>query len=398
MRAGTPGFNGVRLREAREVRSLPVAVLAELLDVSQQSVYHYENGRTTPGPEVFERVVQTLHLPAGFFTRGDRPASSGRVFYRSMASATKSARGRAEHRLRWLTDITEWVSHYVELPEPDIPNLGLPSDPLQISDAEIEEAAAAVRAHWRMDDGPVADMVLLLEHHGVVVGRDLLGAESLDGLSEVTDRPYVLLGIDKGTAVRWRFDLAHELGHLILHRDVVPECLRKGPDFRKIEGQAHRFAGAFLLPLGPFVDEVFGAGLDAFRAIKPRWKVSIATMIHRAHDVGMIGEADARRLWINLGRRRWRTSEPYDDVMEAERPRLLRRAIEMVIEEGVFTAGDLLNSVALPAGDVEALVGLDRGYLADAAPLRLRTSGRRVTPDQSDETTGRVIPFVRPSG
>ncbi|MGE3795651.1 MAG: helix-turn-helix domain-containing protein [Dehalococcoidia bacterium] len=384
MSVGTPGFRGTRLREARQARGVSVVSLAELAEVKPQAIYQYEGDRSSPGPAVFDRLATALRIPASFLLMPERSDEVGTVFYRSMSSATKTARLRAEHRFRWLRDITAYVAEYVELPQPDLPELGLPRDPLLISDEDVEEAAENLRRHWRMGEGPVASMVLLLENHGVVVARDLLGAETLDGLSEYVageGRPYVFIGTDKGTSVRWRFDAAHELGHLLMHAHLAPEDLLRPALFKRVEEQAHRFASAFLLPLGAFEDDLFGVSLDAFKAVKPKWRVSIGMMIIRARHAGLLTQESERALWINFNRRRWRKHEPFDDSLEAEEPRLLRRAFEMILDGGLQTPADVAERLALPASDIEDLAGLPSGYLSDYAPVTVL----RPREDRGDE-------------
>jgi IrrE N-terminal-like domain len=71
-------------------------------------------------------------------------------------------------------------------------------------------------------------MILLLENQGAIVARDRLGADTLDGLSQSgteDGRPYMVIGIDKGSPARWRFDAAHELGHMLLHAKVERDVL-----------------------------------------------------------------------------------------------------------------------------------------------------------------------------
>lgn len=377
------------MREARDVRGISAVALSEIASVSPQAISQYENGRTSPSPEVLGRIAATVNLPVAFFTRPMRDRSSGTVFYRSMSSATKGSRARAERRLAWLRDIDEYLSDYVAFPEVNFPDLDLPVDPLLLSDAEIDEAADNVRSYWGMRNGPIANMVALLENQGTIVARDRLNAEALDGLSEVAanDRPFVLIGIDKGSAVRWRFDAAHELGHMLLHRHLQPETLLRPEQYKRIEQQAHRFAAAFLLPTAEFGDDFFAANLDALVALKPKWKVSIATMIMTAQRARFINEDSARRLWINYSRHGWRKHEPYDDSMEAEQPRLLRRAVELTVSSGTQSADDITSALALPASDVEMLCNLETGYLGNFAPVSLRAS----SPDQGHN----VIPFRR---
>lgn len=354
---------------------MSAASLAELVDVSRQAISLYETGRTSPSPDVLRAIASCLNLPEDFFIMPERRYDRGTVFYRSMSSATKSARTRAEHRFAWLRDIVRYQSEFVELPPPNLPDLGLPSDPLLLSSEEIEDAAEQVRRYWGLRDDPIANVVLLLENQGTVIARDRLGAETLDSLSEfVLDehRPYIMIGTDKGSAARWRFDAAHELGHLILHRNVPSSVLLKPEQHKKIEKQAHRFASAFLLPLAPFGEDLYGVSLDAFRAIKPRWKTSIAMMIMRARQARLIGEETEKQLWIRYSRRGWRRTEPYDDEMPAEEPRLLRRSFELMLTEGAQTPADVLTRLAIAPSDVEALCGLPRAYLAEFSRVSLR--------------------------
>lgn len=123
--------------------------------------------------------------------------------------------------------------------------------------------------------------------------------------------------------------------------------------------------------------------------MKPKWKVSIATMIARSHRAGFITDNTARRLWINLSKRGWRRHEPYDDTMEPEEPRLLRRSFELVLRNGAQTADDVVARLALSLPDVETLSGLPRGYLSDFAPVALRELPRSHMGEKGDP--GKII-------
>jgi Zn-dependent peptidase ImmA (M78 family)/DNA-binding XRE family transcriptional regulator len=389
MRVGTPGFSGQRLREAREARGLSAISLSELAGVSVQAVYHYESDRMSPSPDVLERLADAVKMPVTFLLLPDRGETGvSPEFFRSMSAATKGARNRARHRLRWLQDIVSYVSDFVALPEPNFPDLALPDDPILLSDSEIEQAAEDLRRYWRMGDGPIANMILLLENQGAIVGRDFLGADTLDGVSQVDaqGRPNVMIGIDKGSPARWRFDAAHELAHNLLHAKVARESLERPEVHKKIERQAHHFARAFLLPLGPFGDDLFGVSLDAFRAIKPKWNVSIAMMIFRAHDAGLMSEETERKLRIGISRNKWRTIEPYDQTTEAEEPRVLRRSFELILDARDQTPADITGRIGLPPADVEALSGLPGGYLTDFSRVTLLPSREPTAIEASDKT------------
>jgi Zn-dependent peptidase ImmA (M78 family)/DNA-binding XRE family transcriptional regulator len=375
MRVGTPGFSGQRLREAREARGLTAISVSELAEVSVQAVYHYESGRMSPSPDVLEKLAVALNLPPVFFLLPDRrEVGPAPTFFRSMSAATKGARNRARHRLRWLQDIVAYASDFVALPDSNFPDLDLSADPIMLSDAEIEQAAEDARRYWRMGDGPIANMILLLENQGAIVARDQLGADTLDGLSQFIaedERPYMVIGVDKGSPARWRFDAAHELGHMLIHANIGHETLDRPEMHRRIEEQANHFARAFLLPLGSFGDDLFGVSLDAFRAIKPRWNVSIAAMIFRARDAGLLSEDTERKLRIGMSRHKWRVREPYDETTEAEEPRVLRRSFEMILSKSDQTPGDVTVQTGLPTSDIETLSALPTGYLSNYSRVAL---------------------------
>ena len=166
MRVGTPGFSGQRLREAREARGIPAISLSELANVSAQAIYLYESGRRSPSPDVLEKIAVSVRLPPAFFFLPDRPESAAPLFYRSMSTATKAARNRAQRRLGWLRDIVAYVSGFVALPAVNFPDLDLPSDPLLLSDDEIEQAAEDARCYWRMSDDRLRICVLILREPG----------------------------------------------------------------------------------------------------------------------------------------------------------------------------------------------------------------------------------------
>jgi len=177
---------------------------------------------------------------------------------------------------------------------------------------------------------------------------------------------------------------------MILHAKVPQESLTRVDQFKRIEQQAHRFAGAFLLQLESFGDDLFGVNMDALRSLKPKWNVSIAMMIVRARQSGFISEDTERKLWINYSRRKWRTNEPLDETTAIEEPRLLRKSFELVLDQGAQTPADITARLALPASDIEALSGLPRGYLSGYSRVALlpdrtrsfRTEDEAATPAQ----------------
>lgn len=387
MRPGTPGFVASRLREAREARGLTIVGLSELIGVSKQVVSKYESGERTPGPDVLIRLAAVLQVPTGFFTLEPRPENGEAIFYRSLAAATKGARLRGERRMDWLADIVGFLGQYVAFPEVSIPEL--PS-------ADPEEAASAVRAAWGLGAAPIANVVWLLEAHGAVVTRGYIDAHTIDAFSrwDHIGRPLIFLAADKGSAVRSRFDAAHELGHMVLHRRVPRREFYRADAFKAIEHEAHEFASAFLLPPRAFMADLWNPGLDSMRAIKPKWEVSIAAMISRSKSIGIITDADAQRLRILAARRGWSRSEPLDDQLAPEEPRFLRRAFEMIVDRGVVARDAITDGLTLGPADIESLANLSDGFLRTSeAPISL-LDRRMPTLATDDGVRGSIVPFA----
>jgi len=370
---GTPGFIGERLREAREARGLTAIALSDLLNVSRQAISSYESGESSPQPDMMQEIANKLNLPIAFFLRPINTQNTNAVFFRSQSAANKLDRGRGNSRIKWLYEIVvPYLRKFVSLPEVNLPVLNIPNDPLKLGNDEIENIAIEVRKGWGLGDGPISNIVLLIENNGFIVTRMDLDSPTLDAFSTfpstIDKTPYVILGADKQSAVRSRFDAGHELGHFILHKNIQTNKLKNTVEFKIIEQQANRFSSAFLVPRSKFANDFSIPSLNAFQTLKYKWLVSIGVLIKRSFDLGFIPEEHYRKLWINYNQRGWRKEEPLDDKLPIEQPLLLPRACKLIIEAKVRTPEQLLAEIPLSSKDVEELLYIPKGYLAPSLP------------------------------
>jgi Zn-dependent peptidase ImmA (M78 family)/DNA-binding XRE family transcriptional regulator len=368
MKAGTPGFHGKRLTEAREARGLTGVALADMAGVSKSTISQYEKGDQTPRPDVMKRLTEILNLPMEFFLRPPSAGRSGVFHYRSMAAATKGARLRAQRRHEWLREIVAWLTTMVELPALNFPVFDVPDDPVRIDRDLIERIATAARRYWAMGDGPIDRVIWLLENHGAVVALSDFGSEELDAFSEHGCdgfEPYISVSADRVIAARANFTAGHELGHLLLHRRVPENVANRPVEHRLMETQANLFADAFLLPEATFSPQVRTPSLDLFRALKPKWRVSIGAMIMRCHALGILNQDQYTRLWIAYSKRGWKHGEPLDETLLDGRPRVLKRAFELLINERVVSREQIRAELPFAPSDIERLCGLEEGYLSD---------------------------------
>jgi len=402
MKTGTPGFIGGRLRQAREAREVSALALANLIEKSSAAIYQYESDAHSPRPEVTQKIAEILHVPEELFRRPMLRQEPGTIFYRCMASTLESVRTRVGRRYEWLQEIVAYLRTLVEFPPVNLPLFDVPVEPIKLSSEQIEDYAVQARRFWNMGDGPIANVLGLLENNGVVVVREEIGADKLDAFSEYCpddNTPYIFLAADKNVACRARFDVAHELGHLVLHRKMKKGQISLGPEHRLLEEQADRFAGAFLLPEKAFATDLYSATFDAFKIIKSKWAVSIAMQIVRAEQLGFISNEQAKRFWMNYSRRQWRKHEPLDDTFKVEQPQLLRLGFELIVNERLQTREQIRMSIPLSPHDLESLAGLPSGYLTESEDAHLPPV-RVLQPRQGTkvpDTTGQVIRFPEPN-
>src|SRR5690606_9065914 len=173
----------------------------------------------------------------------------------------------------------------------------------------------------------------------------------------------------------------HELGHLILHKNVDKRSLNKSSDFKLIEDQANYFASVFLLPQSSYSKDLWSPSLDAFRSLKSIWNVSIGMQIFRAKSLQFIDEKEEKRLWINRTRRGWNKSEPLDNSTEPEAPSLIRKSFKMLMDENVKTKAEISTDLKLKPSDIESIFELPKGFLShDNEPnaVRLKTTGAKI--------------------
>jgi Zn-dependent peptidase ImmA (M78 family) len=232
----------------------------------------------------------------------------------------------------------------VNFPEVKVPQISPSSNSGRYDPEEIELAAEECRKLWQLGVGPLSNVVSLLEAHGITVCRHELNGETVEAFSFWSgNRPFVVLSSQKDSAARSRFDAAHELGHLILHRWIGADELEDPKKLKDIEREADRFASAFLLPRKSFQAEIFTTRLDAFVSLKRRWNVSIQAMVYRCKQLELFDEDQVTNLYKQISARRWRSREPLDDPQEVplEQPRLLRRAVEMLVSAGFKMADEI---------------------------------------------------------
>lgn len=361
-----------RIREAREACGLTMEEFADQLGVTKQAVGQYETGQIVPNAKAMSDVIAITGQPPSFFTadRARNAVGFGTPFWRSLKRMDRPNRLRISRRLEWAWDAVQYIEQFIDLPKVNVPSIEWEYE--SATDEDIELAAEKVRDFWGLGRSPIYHLTALLESNGIIIIREDVRCEDMDAVSRWQGgRPFILSSADKekNFLPRKNFDLAHELGHVILHYGVEVSS----ENIAKIEAQANRFAGAFMLPRETFAREVLSSSIDYFLRLKERWRVSAQAMVYRAKDLGLLSKSQVGYLWRQIAARGMKKFEKYDDQFETERPTLLGEALDMLVKHGVQTRAQILDALNLNAKDIESICGTASGFFDEkVVQLRLK--------------------------
>lgn len=340
-------FNPNRFALARRRRGLKKTELAAKIGVSLKSIMKYESG-DTPSPETMLRIAETLGFPEEFFFGDDlEEIDSSAASFRSMARMPASRRDEALGQGAMCVLLSQWLNKRFGMPKPAIPNLRL---------ATPEAAATIVRTEWGLGVQPISNMIHLLESKGVRVFSLSVVAREVDAFSMWKDEtPFVMLNVQKSSE-HSRFDAAHELAHLVLHRQGAPTG-------KEAESEANRFASAFLMPDADVLAHITpNPSIGALLKWKKRWRVSLAALNYRLHQLNMTTEYHYRQLCIAISNMGARTNEI--DSVPRETSLLMAKVLKMLADDGVSRA-QVASDLAITSEELDAMMfGLTMTALA----------------------------------
>lgn len=351
-----------KIKEARVARGLSQSQLSELIGVSSQAISQYENGYSVPNPAIVLKLVDMLDFPISFFSSSSKneDEKDDIIYFRANKNITKKLQDACKIRIEWIDNTYSILNEYFRLPKVNIPDFG-DIDIESLDLISIEEIADELREYWKLGEGPIANLIDILQENGLVITKLKIGNKKIDGFSTwKKETPYIFIEDEKGSAVRSRFNLAHELGHLILHRGLSEEEIEVNKAI--IEEQANQFAGAFLLPRESFNSEIISSSIDSFVLLKRKWLVSIAAMIKRAQDTEMLTENQIRYLKSQMIKYGYYKKEPMDDSIHPERPYLFKQAFELLIENNIMDKGTLLELLRINKTEAISLYSLKEDF------------------------------------
>src|SRR5699024_1372170 len=245
-------FNGKNLQLIRMLQGLSRKELAEKLNISEQSVWQFEKQMIEPSFENILQLKEILQVKTAFFFEEfpiTKVISETNVAYRKADITSKKKTNSEVVYLNVALDIIQYFESFLNVPKTTLLTLRKKVGERvtgDIANEEIEAIARMSRSFLEIQPNN-ANLLYILEKSGIHVLEKNVGgkADAYSAWSQ-DETPVIVLGVKK-SAVRRNFDLAHELGHLLLHPYVDFFELEK-KERQKIERQADYFASCFLLP------------------------------------------------------------------------------------------------------------------------------------------------------
>ena len=334
-------FNPTRLTLARKRRGYSKTELAEKLNLTLRTISMYETGKNLPSLETFERITSVLNFPAEFFVGDnlDEPEVLA-VSFRSLSRMSAKLRDMAISQGALAIHFSKWLESIFDLPASDLLDLSAETQP--------EIAAEFLREAWGIGQQPIRNMIHLLESKGVRVFSIAVESRAVDAFSTWKgNTPFVFLNSYKSTE-HSRFDAAHELCHLVMHK-------HGGPKGRDAELEANRFASAFLMPRGGVLAHLPKfATLAEIRRLKRIWITSMIAMCHRLHELEALSDWQYKSLIVEMSKRGYRTYEP--DGAPRETSLVLPKLLTSLYQEDKLTRARIAEKLAIPASDLEHLL------------------------------------------
>lgn len=320
-------FNPEMLTLARDLVGLTQGRLADLAGISQAEVSKIESGIRVPNEDQVLAFAKYLKSPVEFFYLPDSVKSFGTacVYHRKRQSTTQGVLRRLLAVVNKRRIQVRRLLNSTEIGDNLFPRMDF--DEYQGGPPEI---ARALRASWKLPPGPINNLTKAIEDAGGIVLRFDFGTNKVDAVSQwVLGSPPLFFVNSTTPGDRMRYSLAHEIGHIVMHQLPTGD----------MEREADRFASEFLMPEASIAGQLADITLPRLAALKPYWKTSMAALLKRAGDLGVITERNKNYLWFRMGQLGYKSSEPVSIPLES--PALLAEMIELHRGELGYSVSDL---------------------------------------------------------
>lgn len=369
-------FVGEKLTDIRLLHGYSRNKLAKILGVSEQSIWQYENNYNGPRLEVVNRLKDLFNVKTKYFYEVSTYKTEfdpSLLAYRSKEiNSVIKTKYEATH-LEFIEGLINLFEGYISYPKNNLVEIrdycigfiGKTDGNLERKEM-IRYIAEYARKELQLGNSN-EKLLFTLEKNGAFVFEKFLG-EDIDAYSTWSrnDKPIIILGTAKKSSVRRNFDLAHELGHLLLHHKRDLSELTKS-QYKEVESEAHDFASYFLMPEKEFIEDIQQikrlSNPNAYIDLKEKWLVSIAAMAYYARKLGFLTYEQHRYFYASLKRENYTRVEPLDDKIKIIRPGKVKSSLQFLFEKEIISLGDLIDKTNYNEKLIAKILGLDESFL-----------------------------------
>lgn len=332
----TFNFRGDNLKKARVLAGLSITELSARVNISTQSLSKYENQRSTPSSDNLSILSKQLKVPIDFFFSNmfDYQPEKKIGFFRKYSRVSKKDMLQAEMYAELTWTLYSKLSNFVNFPKYQEPVITDKSrDFKKIDRNYISSVASQIREKYNLGSGPVLNLTGFLESLGICINYVDLSDARIDAYTTFYgDTPVIILNSNRISSSRLRFNLAHEFAHILFHSEYIKNY-QVGDEYNIIEEEANYFAGCLLVPAEGLIQDLNATHLEFFVSLKSHWVVSVAALVTRSEQLGLISSAHALHLRQQISRNGWRKLEPLDKSIMIEKAVLLESAFNLVMDK-----------------------------------------------------------------
>lgn len=335
-------FSPSRLTLARQKRGMSKKELAGLLNLTPQSITNFESEvvKEEPSENTLLNIARILEFPVSFFSKKKiEPIDLESASFRALTKMSASQRDSSLATGLLAFELNDWIESKFTLPNHNLPDL---------RDETPESAAILLRQMWNLGEKPVSNMIHLLESKGIRVYFIAEDYKNVDAFSVWKNGvPFILLNNLK-SAERSRFDAAHELGHLVLHKHGITQKNKEA------EKEANSFASAFLMPEATVISQAPSLPtISNLIKLKKYWSVSLTAMAYRLNKLNLLSEWQYRILNIEINKKGFNINEPYPIARETSQ--ILNKVLVNLAKEGI-NKNDIALELGLTVKELQKLI------------------------------------------
>jgi len=331
---------------ARLSRGMKQAELAARVGVSQGTLSKLESGIGSISDDDLQALSAALGYPPRFFSMRSRVdgGSVAELYHNRKRKLTTAVALNKAYACATIRRIH--IERLLNAAEPI--DAQFPYYPTADYD-EPARTARTVRAALELPNGPVFDIVAVIENAGGIIIACAFDSRQIDGFSRWRHNELPPLFFVNGDAPpdRLRWTLAHELGHVVMHTNADP--------YDRMEEEANLFAAEFLTPAQLIKPQLLNLTFPRLAGLKTQWKVSIQALIMRAYQLNVISNRQRTYFFTQLSRAGYRLREPVELDPPRENPRALYRLVRDHLDRLGYSVPELAEALALTEREFRAL-------------------------------------------